>query len=68
MLTTRKRIVALYVDRATQQWVVLDEEGRLWVIPAAADAWEQRTPFAVTDETELELVPGHYKYMLGLPY
>ena len=30
--------------------------------------WEQRQPFTPAEETELEPVPGHYKYMLGLPF
>ena len=30
------------------------------------DPWDQRQPFYPTEETELEPVPGHYKYMLGL--
>jgi hypothetical protein len=59
---------ALYVDRSTRQWVVLDREGNLWVIPDVPDAWDRRTPFDLTEETELEPVPGHYKYMLGLPF
>ena len=27
----------------------------------------QRQPFYPSEETALEPVPGHYKYMLGLP-
>ena len=27
-----------------------------------------RQPFHPAEETELEPVPGHYKYMLGLPF
>ena len=41
MLTVRKHVVAIYVDRSSGQWIA--------------------------EETELELVRGHYKYMLGLP-
>lgn len=68
MLTTRKPTFSLYVDRSTGQWIVLDGDGILWVVPAVQNAWELRTAFEYTDETELEPVPGHYKYMLGLPY
>lgn len=61
-----KTIVALYVDRATQQWIVRDGEGRLWTLPTSDNPWDERRPFDETDETELESVPGHYKHMLGL--
>jgi hypothetical protein len=64
---TRTQVAALYVDRASQQWVVLDLEGNLWVLPLTDHPWDHREPFQLTDESDLELVPGHYKYMLGLP-
>lgn len=59
--------VDIYVDRARQQWVVLDREGNFWKVPSTANAWEHREPFYLTEDTELEPVPGHYRYMLGLP-
>ena len=68
MLLTRTQSIVLYADRATQQWVALDREGKLWQVPVVENAWEKRTPFDLTDETELEPVPGHYKTMLGLPF
>ncbi len=60
--------MALFVLRASQQWVVLDPEGNFWVLPSVANPWDQREPFYPTDETELVPVPRHYKYMLGLPF
>jgi hypothetical protein len=63
----RKQIVALYVDRSNQQWVVLDSEGNFWVLPSGKDPWNQRQQFFPNEESQLEPVPGHYKYMLGLP-
>jgi hypothetical protein len=60
------RIVALYVSRATQQWVVRDLDGKLWSLPATDNPWDERQPFFPAEETDLEPVPGHYKYMLGL--
>ena len=63
-----KQVVALYVDRSNQQFVVLDPEGRFWTVPRDKDPWNRRQPFSPTEETALELVPGHYKYMLGLPH
>jgi hypothetical protein len=68
MLTSGKRVLALYVDRASQQWVVLDPEGNFWIVPSGESPWEHRQPFHPTEETDLEPVPGHYKYMLGLPF
>ncbi len=62
-----KQVVALYVDRMNQQFVVLDPDGRFWTVPRDEDPWNRRQPFSPTEETELEPVPGHYKHMLGLP-
>ena len=67
MLTASKRVVALYVDKASQRWVARDSEGNLWILPPADNPWDERQPFPSAEETELEPVPGHYKYMLGLP-
>jgi len=68
MLTLRKNVVNLFVDRSSQQWIVLDADGNFWTVSTEhANPWEQRQPFYPTDQTELEPVPGHYKYMLGLP-
>jgi hypothetical protein len=64
----RKLKFALFVDRSSQQWIVLDPQGLFWVVPVEEeDAWDQRQPFCPTDDTVLEPIPGHYKYMLGLP-
>lgn len=68
MMDARRLAFALYVDRSNQRWIVLDPEGQFWIVPGNEDdAWNQRQPFYPTDETVLEPVPGHYKYMLGLP-
>ena len=68
MLAVRKHAVALYVDRSTQQWIVRDPEGNFWIVPSVDDAWEHREPFEPTEDTDLEPVPGHYKYLLRLPF
>jgi hypothetical protein len=65
MLMVRK--LTLYIDRSKQQWIVRDHDGNFWSVPPVSEAWDQRQPYYPTEETELELVPGHYKYMLGLP-
>jgi len=68
MLDLRKNTVALFVDRSSQQWIVLDPDGNFWIVPnEEGNPWSQRQPYYPTEETELEPVPGHYKYMLGLP-
>ncbi len=68
MLTLRKNVVNLFVDRSSRQWIVLDQEGNFWIVPSdEQNPWDQRQPFYPSEETELEPVPGHYKYMLGLP-
>jgi hypothetical protein len=67
MLAVPKRVVALYVDKATRQWVARDSEGRFWSLPSAENPWDERQPFTPAEETDLEPVPGHYKHMLGLP-
>jgi len=63
-----KCVVALYVDRTTQQWIVRDREGNFWSVPSTADAWQRRAPFEPQDDTDLEPIPGHYKYLLQLPF
>ena len=68
MLAVRKQGVALFVDRSTQQWIVRDPEGNLWMLPAGEDAWDRREPFLPTEATDLEPIPGHYKYLLRLPF
>jgi hypothetical protein len=68
MIIVKKQAVALFVDRSTQQWIVRDPEGNYWVVPASASAWEYRQPFHPYEGIELEPVPGHYKYMLNLPF
>ena len=59
--------VTIYVDRVSQQWIVRDSDGIFWIVPATANAWEQRQPFTPAQDVELEPVPGHYRYLLGLP-
>ncbi len=68
MVTMRRSVLALYVDRGSSQWVVLDADGNFWLVsPTDENAWDHRQPFNPTAETELEPVPGHYKYLLGIP-
>jgi hypothetical protein len=62
-----QRVVALYVDKASRQWVVRDHQGNFWSLPSTDNPWDERQPFFPTEETDLEPVPGHYKDTLGLP-
>ena len=64
----RRQTVSLYVDRSSQQWIVRDSDGRFWIIPVVDHAWDHRQPIQLTAEIKLEPVPGHYKYILGLPF
>ena len=68
MLATRKPVMAIYVDRASGQWIVRDHEGNFWLVPPTDTPWDDRQSFSPDADTELEPVPGHYRYMLGLPY
>jgi hypothetical protein len=67
MLIPAKRVMTLYVDKASRQWIVLDAEGSFWSLPSTDNPWDERQPFTPAEGTELEPVPGHYKHMLGLP-
>lgn len=63
----RKPLSTLYVDRSTKQWIVRDAEGKFWIVPGDDRVpGNQHEPFLPTEGTELELVPGHYKHMLGI--
>jgi hypothetical protein len=68
MPTLRNQVVALFVDRQSQQWIVRDQEGKFWTVPSVENAWDHRQPFQLAEETDLEPVPGHYKHMLGVPF
>ncbi|MBL8795224.1 MAG: hypothetical protein JNM56_15065 [Planctomycetia bacterium] len=69
MIATCKFAAALYVDRSQPHcWIVRDPDGNFWSVPPVENPWDHRQPFEVTEFTELEAVPGHYKYMLGVPF
>lgn len=68
MLLRRDAAVRLFVDRTSQQWIVRDGEGRLWIVPVGDEPWRRRQPFEPVADTDLEPVPGHYKSTLGLPF
>jgi hypothetical protein len=69
MVSMRKRVVALYIDRAQpHHWIVRDPDGNFWIVPPVENPWENRQSFEPSEATTLEPVPGHYMYMLGLPF
>lgn len=68
MLTGRTQVLAIYVDRSSGRWVVRDADGNLWTLPVSDNPWDDRQPYASAEEAELEPVPGHYKYLLGLSH
>jgi hypothetical protein len=41
-MTVNKRLVALFVEKSSQHWVVQDLEGNFWIVPSAENAWEHR--------------------------
>ena len=67
MTVIRKKIVAVFADRSSQQWIVRDSEGKFWRVPPVPDPWDHRQPFYPSEETDLRPVPGHYMDLLGLP-
>ena len=67
MISAKKRSVSIFVDKACpQNWIVRDTDGEFWLVPPVENAWDQRMPYEPTASTDLEPVPGHYIYMLGL--
>ena len=68
MFAVWRQHMGIFVDRASQQWVVLDPEGDFWIVPNVENPWDQRQPFFPTADHDLEPIPGHYKYILGLPF
>ena len=67
-MTWDKRLIGLFVDRFSNQWVVRDPEGNFWLVPPVENGWERRQPFYATEESSLEPIPGHYIHMLDLPF
>jgi hypothetical protein len=68
MRESRKELVAVFADRATQQWIVRDPAGQFWLLPSVNNPWDHRQPFQPSEETELLPVPRHYKDAIGLPF
>ena len=54
MLAVTRPVAGLYVDKASQQWIVRDPEGRFWSLPSTANPWHDRRPFSPAEETQLE--------------
>jgi hypothetical protein len=68
MIAMEKPVVSLYVDKSTpEHWIVRDQDGQFWMVPPGEKCWDRRQPFHPTEETGLDPIPAHYKYMLGLP-
>lgn len=66
MVDAKIQKLYLYVDKVSRRWVVQDADGVYWTIPDTENPWEHKQRLERTDETELEPIPNHYKYMLGL--
>jgi hypothetical protein len=68
MVALEKRMISIYVNRACpERWIVRDADGNFWMVPPTLNPWDHREPFHPTEEMELESVPGHYRYVLGIP-
>ena len=59
--------LAIFVDRSANRWIVRDAEGAFWLLPPVEEPWQNREPYQPADDVCLESVPGHYRYLLGLP-
>ena len=68
MLVVRNHEPTPFVGRSNRHWNVLDPEGNFWVLSPVENPWDQRRPFQLKDDADLERVPGHYRRMLGLPF
>jgi hypothetical protein len=68
MIAERQQVLALYVDRTTQQWIVRDPEGNFWIVSTNENGWDHRKPFEPSADADLEPIPSHYKYLLQLPF
>jgi hypothetical protein len=66
-METTNGAVALFVDKASRQWIVSDREGTFRSLPSTDNPWGECQPFFPAEEMGLERVPGHYKYRLGAP-
>jgi hypothetical protein len=66
LITHSKAAVELFADKVGRQWVARDPDGKFWVLPPGDDPWGNRRPFDPAEDAELEPLPGHYKYMLGI--
>src|SRR5262249_22210419 len=42
--------------------------GNFWTPPPVENPWDQREPLPVPGGADFEPGPGHYKYMLALPF
>jgi len=57
----------LYVDRSLPSYLIVrDEIGAFWRVPCGDQAWERREPYTLTEDAQLESLPGHYKYLIGI--
>lgn len=68
MTTSSAPQLSIFVHKSRQQWIVRDSAGNFWIVPSVENPWQHREPFELTeDDTDLEPVPGHYRYLLEIP-
>jgi hypothetical protein len=69
MIATPITKAAIFVDgTCPEHWIVCDPEGNFWVVPPVENTWKCRQPFRPTEQTALEAIPGHYRFMHDLPF
>lgn len=68
MISDRRWLVSLFVDRDSRRWIVRDAEGEFWTLPEGGDPWSQRERYELSEASSLEPVPGHYLHLLRLPF
>lgn len=69
MQSSSRPVVSLFVDKSQQQWIVRDPDGNFWLVPPGENPWNRRVPYdPTTSKSQLIPIPGHYKYLLNLPF
>ena len=66
-LSLKRSKRTLFVDRASQCWVVRDLGGEFWLVPSGEDPWKHRQLIDLSEDMQLEPVPSHYLSMLRIP-
>jgi hypothetical protein len=59
--------LSLYVDRNLPSYLIVrDGAGAFWMVESGEGAWDRRQPYTLKEDIQLESLPGHYRYLLGI--